>query len=310
MKRQFWSLILAVGMVCGLLAMPASAATSPDLMEWLMSDEGQAWTWTYEGQTAINNNDWETVSRVHQEFLAKENEPEVQRYPDVPLDAWYAEAVNDMTRGGLVKGYDDGLFHPDDEVTAGEFMTILCRIGGKEWTNADFKPHSWFGKIVDNQLVRPYYETPVSWSHWAIIKMYDSQIGTVYPENAEVPVTRMETVNTLMRIVSWHIHRYHENLDVGQPFVQVSEKVWTADDIPDYDFMWGHWNEILYASAGTIGSCDNIINAYNLGITQGVDSDGTFNPMGHLTRAELCQMLYNMGLTRFGCVQYKPPFYM
>lgn len=42
---------------------------------------------------------------------------------------------------------------------------------------------------------------------------------------------------------------------------------------------------------------DLVLRAYNLGITEGVDEAHTCDVYGHLTRAELCAMLYRAGLT-------------
>ena len=47
-----------------------------------------------------------------------------------------------------------------------------------------------------------------------------------------------------------------------------------------------------------------ILRAWNLGLFTGVDSTGRFDPYATLTRAQLCQVLYQMGWTYFGCLDY------
>ena len=42
---------------------------------------------------------------------------------------------------------------------------------------------------------------------------------------------------------------------------------------------------------------DDILNAYTYGITNGVDANKTFSPKSLLTRAQVCQLFYNMGWT-------------
>ncbi|MBQ9915202.1 MAG: S-layer homology domain-containing protein, partial [Clostridia bacterium] len=39
---------------------------------------------------------------------------------------------------------------------------------------------------------------------------------------------------------------------------------------------------------------EDIIGAYRVGLTTGVDEDGTFMPKAELRRAEVCQLYYNM----------------
>jgi len=46
-------------------------------------------------------------------------------YPDVPTDAWFADAVCHATRKGLIKGYPDGRFRPNDPINFVEAAKII-----------------------------------------------------------------------------------------------------------------------------------------------------------------------------------------
>ena len=46
---------------------------------------------------------------------------------DVPDDRWSSEAVGWGAKNGLVAGYEDGLFHPEDALTREQMMSILYR---------------------------------------------------------------------------------------------------------------------------------------------------------------------------------------
>ena len=48
-------------------------------------------------------------------------------FSDVPVDAWYADAVAFMHQNGLVTGYGGGRFGPGDNVTIAQFAQILAR---------------------------------------------------------------------------------------------------------------------------------------------------------------------------------------
>jgi hypothetical protein len=48
-------------------------------------------------------------------------------FPDVPLDSWYAEAVQKVHKAGLMTGGLDGTFKPDSAVTRSEMAVILMR---------------------------------------------------------------------------------------------------------------------------------------------------------------------------------------
>ena len=58
----------------------------------------------------------------------------------------------------------------------------------------------------------------------------------------------------------------------------------TATDIPDYDKISDVYK-------------NDILNAYKYGITAGMDANRTFNPQGQLTRAQVCQLFYNLDWT-------------
>lgn len=51
-------------------------------------------------------------------------------FQDVKSSSWYAGYVNLAYREGLVSGYGNGCFGPDDEMTYGQFVTMLLRLLG------------------------------------------------------------------------------------------------------------------------------------------------------------------------------------
>lgn len=290
MRKRIFSLILAVGMVCA-LAVPASADGNNTIDPEKVMQEMFYRNCMKDGNEHLVP-DWfrEQYEKEHPATATVPEDPGTvqkpveQYYPDVTPDAWYAEAVNAMTNGSLLKGYDDGLFHPDDIITGGQFATILCRIGGLDPSNEHF--------VSDD-----YYDKPTNWAHWAcnLIGMTKVAYG-IFPSRANNNVLRGEAIAVLSSVA----HRmpiYHEKQNgvysTAYPVRQVSEKIWTENDIPDYE------DTKLLSMPNTAGICDRgeaIVEAYNLGIVNGIDSLGTCNPLKPITRAELCQILYNMGV--------------
>lgn len=58
---------------------------------------------------------------------------------------------------------------------------------------------------------------------------------------------------------------------------------YTKGDIPDYSQIDDNLKQ-------------DVLMAYNYGVTSGVDGNHTFNPTGLLTRAEVCQIVWNVGV--------------
>ena len=51
----------------------------------------------------------------------------INRFKDVPADAWYITAVSTLTNLGVITGYQDGTFGPQRSITRAELATILAR---------------------------------------------------------------------------------------------------------------------------------------------------------------------------------------
>lgn len=73
----------------------------------------------------------------------KEGKPTVtssSRFTDVSSDVWYTDAVNWAAVNGIVGGYGNGLFGPNDNVTREQLAVMLWRyIGSPTATNKDLK---------------------------------------------------------------------------------------------------------------------------------------------------------------------------
>lgn len=201
-----------------------------------------------------------------------------QVFSDVKPNAWYYDAVNTMSANGLLKGYSDGLFHPDDPITYGQFASILCRIAG----------------LSTEHVVHYSGSIKCDSKHWAAGAMWNIKATAIFVrscDKVDEPLWRGEALTALVNLAR-QMPKYGYNTNT-----QISEKVWTWDDISDATDAQ-NWNRGTH-----YWTKSNILRAYNLGLTSGVDSKGTCNPTGTVTRAQLCQMLYNMGITGPNCVK-------
>jgi hypothetical protein len=102
-----------------------------------------------------------------------------------------------------------------------------------------------------------------NWINYAVSHGYVAARGAVSGKNWDVQATREQAVVAL-------------TLASGR---QVGSDAIKSGSIKD-------WNSITAANRETV------LWAYNLGIVQG-NPDGTFKPKSSITRAELCQMMYN-----------------
>jgi len=72
-------------------------------------------------------------------------------YPDVDESYWAYPQINMLTEKGVIIGYPDGTFKPDNNVTRAEFAAMAIRALGQEHT----------------KVVQPVHFTDIDESHWA-----------------------------------------------------------------------------------------------------------------------------------------------
>lgn len=90
--------------------------------------------------------------------------------------------------------------------------------------------------------------------------------GEITPKNYDVPILREEAIAGM----------YLAKKDT----LTVVRSI-TKNDIPDIGNV-------------TAKYVDDVVNAYNYGVCSGVDAKGTFNGSSRLTRAQICQLFYNV----------------
>lgn len=69
-------------------------------------------------------------------------EPETG-FPDIPADAWYAFYVRELTARGVVAGYPDGTFRPEDPVSWGMALKLILLAAG--WPEQAADETGWAG---------------------------------------------------------------------------------------------------------------------------------------------------------------------
>lgn len=213
-----------------------------------------------------------------------ETEP-TQRFADVARGAWYYNAVNTMGLNGILNGYPDGLFHPDDYMTEAEMLTVIYRLATSEepWSTTENSNH-WAANIV------------VSLNSPRVSAGYTA-IGLA---QADDYVNRGEAVTAIIALLQdagrMEKHGNGTTLTYTSNYYPQLHN-WTCEDndIPDWDIIEARQPDADSYMHRWIPA--RIVAAYNYGLVSGKDTAGTFDPAGHLTRAEFCQMLYNANIT-------------
>lgn len=106
----------------------------------------------------------------------------ISTYRDVGANDWFCADVERMTENGLLKGYRDGSFRPNNSITCAEFVTIIARCADLEPIDGDV-PH-WAAGTMAAALSAGWYD-------------WDEIPPSV--ENFDSPISRKLAVKVLMR---------------------------------------------------------------------------------------------------------------
>lgn len=67
------------------------------------------------------------VAQVFYNLLLEHKSDLSVQFSDVTAQAWYHNAVAELTKSGVIRGYEDGTFRPDQAITRAEFTAIAAR---------------------------------------------------------------------------------------------------------------------------------------------------------------------------------------
>ena len=177
-------------------------------------------------------------------------------FDDVPHSAWYFDAI-------------DYCFHSIDS------LTTQGLVAG--YSDGTFKPdraltYAEFCQIIARADRAETGAINGYWAGKAIQYCKDcnfiKDLGPITAANYDVPIPREVAVAGVYRMT--------------RAFLPEKNTSITEDNIPDYFSIDEDYR-------------NDILCAYQTGLSHGSESNGTFNPKSTLTRAEICQLFYNSG---------------
>ena len=231
MKRRILSLLVALCLIAALLPMSVLAASYPDTDGHWAESSIDRWS----EAAVVQGTDGEfrpdlsiTRAQIAAIFARLLRLPEASpaEYHDLTADAWYADAVSRCAAAGILTGYPDGTFRPNDPVTREQACAMLARaLGIAEARRAAL---SGFPDAADTG----------DWAEGYVAAMLDRGIltglnGKLAPK---APVTRAQFVTILDRAIAVYADEdgatvKAADLDADGVIVVVAEDV-TVKDAP------------------------------------------------------------------------------
>lgn len=134
-------------------------------------------------------------------------------FSDVSSEIWYADSVIAMSSAGMIIGYPDGTFKPENQITRAEFVAMLMRNQEmEEYRTLEFSD-------VNSDM----------WSADYIYSAYKAGYISGYPDGSfkpDAPITRAEAVK-IINLVLGRDDFSNEN----NPFSDVEDTHWAREHI-------------------------------------------------------------------------------
>ena len=126
-------------------------------------------------------------------------------FSDVPTTASYEKAVSALSQLGIIKGYDDGTFKPDNDVTRAEFTAMLMRTMGAGSIGSSSSADLPFSDVSDQN-------SDISWSIPNINTAYKNGIVNGYEDGTFRPNDKVAYEEAVKMVVC--ALGYGENISV------------------------------------------------------------------------------------------------
>ena len=184
------------------------------------------------------------------------------QFPDVTADYWAAKQIEDLTDKGVIVGYPDGTFKPDENVTRAEFATMAIKALGQEHT----------------KIAQPITYTDITPDFWA----YDSIQKAVYFDliSSEKDGSEFRPADSVSREEATTIAvnaLTTEQISEAKAKEVLSKKYADANSIPASFLIPAGKSEIL-----------------NMIVVKPGSDEVKLEPERPATRAEVAAILYNM----------------
>lgn len=175
-------------------------------------------------------------------------------FDDVPLDSKYVDTIAFLKDFGVVKGYDNGTFQPDQSLTRAEFLKIIILGMGMALEDV---PKATSAPFSDVQMTDWFVDYVAYGAENGYLQGYPD--GTFRPND---PINKVEALKILGELVGWDL----DSVDVTTVYSPYS----------DVDFTQWYGKYVAYAID------------HNL-----LDDDGTtLNVATPITRGQMTEYMY------------------
>lgn len=185
-----------------------------------------------------------------EEMLA---EPILVEFIDVSNDSWYYQNVMELTHSGIITGYEDKSFRPNNNITIFEFMSLLNR----------------YARTIDEGYIVP-------------------SLNGLSVEN--VPEWANYDVNSVINRMPSSVSDKFDLNSLNRPITRQEVAYFVANSFNFTNIVHDVVNEDVFTDVGPHTHFREIEVLVKNGVLSGYP-DGTFRPTNQITRAEVATVI-------------------
>ena len=227
-------------------------------------------------------------------------------FTDVKSNAWYSGYVNLAYKQGIISGYGNGKFGPEDEITYGQFVTIILRLLGytdsdigKSWpadyivfaADIDLDENISLGandKVSRGDAAILLYNAVMaskkgdSKEYYRHIGGYASEVSAIILDNAVEGATSGDLYACVIGSSAVEMKYYSQKNKLPDAFVGNYGTILlnSADKVIGFIPGGDDYADIIIDSAKISGVTDTSGNTYRINNSVGVISDGNIYTYG------------------------------
>ncbi|MBM7855557.1 hypothetical protein JOC37_001954 [Desulfohalotomaculum tongense] len=209
----------------------------------------------------------------------KQVKKQIQALKDIE-GHWARDSIIRMQSLGLVSGYADGTFKPDDKVTEAEVIVLLMRLVDDEEVSAAENTES-AGNGEETEAAEKADEDGENQGEAGEEREEEAVVDSETGELSEVPVWARGAVKKAHKMGMLNWNRFHSHVQASR----AQSAVWIAKalDLEPVDTSNMPFKDGVLISPEDAGYIMALVNE---GLIAGT-SEGQFNPNGAITRAEI-----------------------
>lgn len=187
--------------------------------------------------------------------LSGEEAPqEASIFSDVLPEQWYTEAVIWAEQNAIVAGYDDGLFHPNDDITREQTAAILLRYA--DYYGYDTTPRASLDSFTDSNKISKYAVDSLSWA---------VETGLFSGNDAQMLMPKATLTRAQMASVITRFCEYSETWEriglTDKELLTLSDSILALLAEKDFEALtdYIHPDGLTFTPYGTVGETDRTI---------------------------------------------------